>query len=108
MKYYKRNDDGTASECDEKESDRLWSDDRVICRDRVGSYDDKPVWVSTIFLMFDHGLSCGLVEGMPPLLWETMTFGGPLDLEVERYASEAAAKEGHARMIEKNKKALGI
>ena len=49
------------------------------------------VRVSTVFLGLDHNYSG---EG-PPVLWETMVFGGVLDGEQERYATLAAALGGH-------------
>jgi hypothetical protein len=50
--------------------------------------------VSTVFLGLDHNFGGG-----PPLLWETMVFGGPLDGEGDRYASRTAALRGHAAML---------
>jgi hypothetical protein len=51
--------------------------------------------VSTVFLGTNTEL-CG-----PPLVYETMIFGGPLDQEQERYASRAEAIAGHTRMIDR-------
>jgi hypothetical protein len=50
------------------------------------------VRVSTVFLGIDHAW-----EG-PPLLFETMVFGGPLDEEMERYSTWEEAERGHAVM----------
>lgn len=50
--------------------------------------------VSTVFLGVDHGFAGG-----PPVLWETMIFGGTHDQYQERYTSLAAAKEGHKRAV---------
>lgn len=50
--------------------------------------------ISTVFLGLDHSWNDG-----PPVLWETMVFGGALDQEMERYTSQAAALEGHAEMV---------
>lgn len=52
------------------------------------------VKVSTIFLGIDHGF--GFTPDRPPTLWETMVFGGPLDMYQRRYTSLDAAKAGHA------------
>jgi hypothetical protein len=52
--------------------------------------------VSTVFLGLDHGYTPG-----PPVVFETMVFGGPMDGECERYCTWAEAVEGHARMVEK-------
>lgn len=50
--------------------------------------------VSTVFLGLDHGWGEG-----PPVLYETMVFGGPLDGECERYCTRAEAVAGHALMV---------
>jgi hypothetical protein len=52
--------------------------------------------VSTVFLGIDHQFE----EGGPPLLFETMVFGGPHDQEQERYSTWEEAEAGHARMVE--------
>jgi hypothetical protein len=51
--------------------------------------------VSTVFLGIDHDFT---FQG-PPVLWETMIFGGPLDGYMERYTSREAAIQGHANAI---------
>jgi hypothetical protein len=48
------------------------------------------VRVSTVFLGLDHGWGAS-----PPLLWETMIFGGEHDQYQDRYASKETALEGH-------------
>ena len=48
--------------------------------------------VSTVFLGLDHQYGDG-----PPLIFETMIFGGPHDQYQERYATRADAERGHAR-----------
>jgi hypothetical protein len=54
------------------------------------------VHVSTIFLGLDHNF------GMygPPLLFETMVFGGALHEACERYATWQEAEVGHAFMVQ--------
>jgi hypothetical protein len=47
-------------------------------------------WVSTVWLGLDHGFGIG-----PPLIFETMIFGGPLDQYQARYHDEAEALDGH-------------
>lgn len=59
------------------------------------------VWVSTVFLAMDHSWGDG-----PPVLWETMVFGGPLDGEEERYISRESALQGHAEMVDRCRKAI--
>ena len=70
---------------------------RKVARDKIS--DD--VEVSTVFLGMDHSFGSG-----PPVLWETMVFGGPLDQEEERYTCRRAAELGHAEMVARCKKAL--
>jgi hypothetical protein len=52
--------------------------------------------VSTVFLSLNHSFTDG-----PPLVFETMVFGGPLDGEQDRYSTRADALAGHARMVER-------
>ena len=70
---------------------RWWgtNPDRHVARDEIGD-----VLVSTVFLGLDHGWGRG-----PPVLWETMVFGGKLDQGQERYVSRADAQAGHARWV---------
>ena len=51
------------------------------------------IGVSTVFLGLDHQWGNG-----PPLLFETMVFGGELDGEQERYSTWEEAIEGHENM----------
>src|SRR5262245_50906062 len=68
-------------------------------RHRVLGQDSLPgnIFVSTVFVgvdtrdAFDFG---------PPLLWETMIFGGPQNRYQERYASREEALNGHRRAIQ--------
>ena len=53
------------------------------------------VKVSTVFLGLDHR------ESGPPILFETMVFGGPLDQEQDRYATWQEAEQGHQAMVER-------
>lgn len=53
--------------------------------------------VSTVFLALDHRFSG---DG-PPIVFETMVFGGPFDQEQERYCTWVEAEAGHARWVEK-------
>lgn len=74
-----------------------------------GSYDRLPeakkrvgrtkTWngeVSTVFLGLDHSWN-----GPPPLLFETMVFGGTHNQDCERYATWDEAEKGHAAMVAK-------
>lgn len=55
------------------------------------------VKVSTVFLGLDHSFRFGddRFTDLPPVLWETMIFGGPHDQYQDRYTSKEAALEGH-------------
>ena len=66
---------------------------RVIAHDRDESPGAPDVLVSTVFLGLDHNYH---LSG-PPILWETMILGGPLDGYQERYASRELALVGHAK-----------
>jgi hypothetical protein len=55
-----------------------------------------------VFLGLDHSFRQG-----PPILWETMVFGGPLDGEMMRYTSRAEAFDGHQEMCRRVREALG-
>jgi hypothetical protein len=54
------------------------------------------VRVSTMFLGLDHSFGSG-----PPLLFETMVFGGPLDQEMDRCTTWEQAEAQHAAMCKR-------
>lgn len=62
---------------------------RIVKRTQVGS-----ILISTVFLGLDHQFGDG-----PPLLWETMIFGGEHDQYQERYSSKEKALEGHIKAV---------
>ena len=64
--------------------------ERTVAKDEIGK-----VLVSTVFLGLDHSFGSG-----PPVLWETMIFGGEHSDYQERYTSGDAAIEGHRRAVE--------
>lgn len=72
------------------------SDGRRVARDEIGD-----VVVSTVFLGIDHNWTG---KG-PPVLFETMVFGGPLDEEQERCCTWAEAEAQHAAMVKRVKEA---
>lgn len=64
-------------------------------REHVGKTEAAPgVDVSTVWLGLDHNYGGG-----PPMIFETMVFGGPLDQDCERYHTEAEALAGHERWV---------
>lgn len=62
---------------------------------RIAHTDVGPVSISTVFLGIDHRFGEG-----PPLLFESMIFGGPANHEMARYSTFKEAEEGHERMVE--------
>ena len=50
--------------------------------------------ISTVWLGLDHNWGDG-----PPLIFETLIFGGTLDGAMWRYPTEQAALEGHAEAV---------
>ena len=52
------------------------------------------VWVSTVWLGLDHGYGDG-----PPIIFETMVFGGEDDQFQDRYYTLEAAKRGHLAVV---------
>lgn len=67
-------------------------DPTVIAAERVAD-----VWVSTIWLGIDHRFG----SAGPPLVFETMVFGGPLDGEQWRWSTPDEARAAHARAVAK-------
>ena len=63
--------------------------DRRVALDVVGD-----ATVSTVHLTFDHSMGSG-----PPVLWETMVFGGEHDQWTDRYTSLEDAVAGHAAAV---------
>lgn len=64
---------------------------------RLVKQDTKDdVLVSTVFLGIDHSF----IGDGPPVLWETLVFGGEHDGEMSRYTSYEEALEGHRLMCE--------
>lgn len=51
--------------------------------------------VSTVFL----GIDMRPIGDGPPILWETMIFGGTLDGEQWRYSSREQAERGHQAIV---------
>lgn len=64
--------------------------DRNVARDRIGD-----VSVSTVFLAMNHSFGEG-----PPLLFETMIFGGEHDQYQERFSTWEEAEAGHQTALD--------
>lgn len=67
--------------------------DRIVAQTYIGEGLDE-VHVSTVLLVINHQFGNG-----PPLIFETMVFGGNLDQDQYRYSTLEEAKEGHARAV---------
>jgi len=76
-------------------------DKRLVARDRDEAPGAPDVLISTVFLSLDHSFGDG-----PPVLWETLVFGGPLDGDMERYTTRSAAIAGHQAMCRRVAAAL--
>ncbi len=69
---------------------------RRVAEDFIRQPEQDPVRVSTVFIGMDHNF---FSEG-PPLLFESMVFGGPLDETLYRYATWDEAEAGHRMLID--------
>ncbi len=57
----------------------------------------KDIDVSTVFLGLNHQFA----PNAPPLIFETLVFGGPLDQDMDRYTTWEQAEQGHKEMVQK-------
>lgn len=91
--YYRLNPDRSVSPVDTVEEAwaSKWSQGYV-----GNTHIGGDVHVSTVFLVFDHGFG-----SEPPLVFETMVFGGPLDQEQDRYSTWEQAEAGHREMVKR-------
>lgn len=73
----------------------MWHQDAVRNGAHVVAQDDLGgCQVSTVFLGVDHAFLGG-----PPVLFETMVFGGERDGDMERYCTWEEAEAGHTRWL---------
>jgi len=94
MKRYTLDEKGTPVEAPDVITWAKWFQDaeRHVAKETIGEAE-----VSTVFLGVDHNWGDG-----PPILWETMVFGGPLDQEQDRCSgSREQAEAMHAEMVAK-------
>lgn len=61
-----------------------------IAETMIGDIRISTVWI---------GIDMGFHRDGPPIIFETMVFGGSLDQECWRYATEAQAVEGHGFVV---------
>lgn len=95
MNLYYRLDGKTPVPCSSEDYTRT-----PLSKGRVAKTEIGGALVSTVFLGIDHQCDEG-----PPLLFETMVFGGPLDEEQERCSTWAEAEEQHRRMVDRVRRA---
>jgi hypothetical protein len=77
----------------------LFEQDRSVAVDKISAGE----YVSTVWLGLDHSLSYITDNPLPPLIFETMIFGGPYNEYMFRYSTEEEAKEGHERIVRERK-----
>ena len=65
-------------------------DVKIVRQEHIRREPDT--FVSTVYLGLDHGWGDG-----PPLIYETMIFGGPNDQWQDRYTTREQAVKGHRR-----------
>jgi hypothetical protein len=68
----------------------LWHGDRHVAVTKLGDAE-----VSTVWLGLDHRF----IGDGPPLIYESMVFGGILDGERDRYPNWNAALAGHDQLV---------
>jgi len=73
---------------------RAWMEQGFDVTKRVAATEIGDVRVSTVFLSIDHGWGDG-----PPVLFETMVFGGEMDENQWRYSTWDEAVAGHERVV---------
>jgi len=94
--YYILDEHGEPQPCDDVIAWGTWFEtaERHVAQDMDEGAGAERVRVSTVFLGLDHNWR----DVGPPILWETLVFGGPLDGEMDRYSSLADAVRGHQAM----------
>jgi hypothetical protein len=99
---------GEPQRCDDLEAWGAWFErssrdrSRIVAADKDEGPDGGTITVSTVFLGLDHNFN----EQGPPVLWESMIFGGVLDQEQRRYTSREAALAGHQELCRQVREAL--
>ena len=86
---YKLGEDGKTPILTEIDDFTGWEQNRTVRKSLITS-PGGDITVSTVFLMLDHSHADG-----PPILFETMIFGGEHDMYQDRYSTWDEAVEGH-------------
>lgn len=76
---------------------------KLVQQDR---FEDENVFVSTVFLGFDHGWGDRDASDYKPILFETMIFGGEHNDFQTRYHTYDEALEGHQYALNLVKESL--
>jgi len=96
MLHYVLDDNGEPLQVDDVLAWAAWFETahaaRVVAQDELAG----GVSVSTVFLGLDHNWGFG----GPPVLWETMIFGGPHADWQRRWCSREEAIAGHAEALQ--------
>jgi len=80
---------------DEVDFYRLFKDESYK-RFAFTEFTEKGITISTVWLGFNHNF----FDKGPPLIFETMVFGGSFDEHQWRYATEKEAIEGHQKAVD--------
>lgn len=101
LRYYMLDADNQTVEVDDWMQWAEWFE----CGNRFVGYTEitSQINVSTVFLGLDHRFT----GNGPPLLFESMVFGGPLDGTIMRYSSWDDAEAGHKGLVRKAREAVG-
>jgi hypothetical protein len=103
IEYWTLDDAGTPVSCPDLLTWDAWMrSSPLVCvaddRDEGHTGPGEGIRVSTRFLGIDLRLLVFADDAGPPVLWETMVFGGLLDLTRQRYTTQADALAGHQAM----------
>ncbi len=90
--WYVLNDDHTTTPLEEPIDYAAMDTD--IDKRRVAVTTIGEAWISTVFLRLDHSMGDG-----PPILFETLVFGGEHADHMQRYATWDEAVAGHAEVV---------
>lgn len=99
-RYFVLDDTGQPARARSVEEWARWFETNTETR-IVGRDDVEGQHVSTVFLGIDHAWLGG-----PPLLFETMIFGGPYDTYQWRWSTRPGAEAGHSHVVERLRKGL--
>src|SRR5262245_60327221 len=102
FKHYVLDSENRPVVCDDLIAWAIWFE--TMSNRTVGLTDvTSGIRVSTIFLGINHRWH----DKGPPVLFETMVFGGPLDGDGGRYVSWDDAEAGHNAMVRRVREAIG-